>query len=112
MGCESGHIRGDGDPIKDVERAKKRILESAGSDRLLSPEHFAKIGRTLGFRRMSEWMASMVPQDRRLLDGRNFLRVSGDARCSLCRLEYFEHPPAPEGMDLAILCTGKRVKVV
>lgn len=38
-------------------------------------------------------------------------RAGTNTLCHFCGLEYVEHPEAPEGASVTVLCSGKRVKL-
>lgn len=66
--------------------------------------------RAIRFRLMARMMAGQVPSR----DGDqafDFHRASGDVACGSCGLAYRDHPAAPEGAHLVLLCGGARVKL-
>lgn len=66
--------------------------------------------RRRGFQIMARMMAGQIS---RIMDIRDheWSRAAGDAICTSCGLEFVEHPIAPEGNWLRILCSGQRVKL-
>lgn len=61
------------------------------------------------YKRMAREMAAQVPIDRdALLD---CMRAAGDALCSVCGLEYIEHPQLANLPTFHLTCAGKVVKL-
>jgi hypothetical protein len=67
----------------------------------------AQAQRGFLFRRMTRHLAKLIPPDR----GKGWARAAGNADCRLCGLQFQDHPEAPEGIGLNILCDGRRVKL-
>lgn len=63
--------------------------------------------RSRSFRFMARHLAALVAR----VNPGDFERAGAGVVCELCRLEYVEHPTAPEGSPLTILCDGRRVKL-
>lgn len=84
---------------------------SFGDDTLAPPSRDEI--RARGFQIMARRMAVQIPSGypRRTWDEEWYSRASGNAVCTFCQLEYSEHPQAPEGGWLHILCSGQRVKL-
>jgi len=65
--------------------------------------------RAWRYRRMAREMAAQVPiHPDVLLD---CMRAAGDALCSVCGLEYIEHPQLANLPTFHLTCTGKVVKL-